>query len=464
MTKTQNLESRQQTPRPATHATFSYPPTIETFFDNDTDHDSEEDPKQLKPTSPDVLTSSTRTDFTYPPIEDLTKTLLKYAKNANLRKLAYPTDLQARRRHFNTFMDNLRIVCNISPWTRQVFDLWPQQVCYSHPFVGTALYNLIFTNISEPCQKHIIDGPPDARTAIFTLRRHCAPLTPDHIERTREAFCSIKQPHNEVATSYLNRIRTISRDCYHAGIPNSDAELIKRTVRGGSNHSFYAASYQRFDADIRRAELNDEALPQFSELESHLLNIDESRGLTIPSMSHRHFNQHANSARQTTFRPQQGTTIRNFTQRQQQAFSSILRPYTNNGGNNPTRQQHRQHRGPPLPNAQRQTPQNTNNHRRTNAPSTRPSTQQQRTNRPPLRQLPNSNHRPSTNGNTNNQNRNQSNAANIVCNNCGRLGHYSRNCTNPARNATSNRGPSSRSSSNNENSAPPQSTTSLLCH
>ncbi|KAI2490467.1 hypothetical protein MHU86_24090 [Fragilaria crotonensis] len=99
-------------------------------------------------------------------------------------------------------------------------------------------------------------------------------------------------------------------------------------------------------------------------------------------------------------------------------------------------------------------PANTNNHRRTNAPSTRPSTQQQRTNRPPLRQLPNSNHRPSTNGKTNNQNRNQSNAANIVCNNCGRLGHYSRNCTNPARNATSNRGPSSRSSSNNENSAP----------
>ncbi|KAI2497647.1 hypothetical protein MHU86_16834 [Fragilaria crotonensis] len=197
------------------------------------------------------------------------KRSLKYAKNANLRKLAYPTDLQARRRHFNTFIDNLRIVCNISPWTRQVFDLWPQQVSYSHPFVGTALYNLIFTNVCDPCQKHIIDGPPDARTAILTLRRHCAPLTPDHVERTREAFCSIKQPHHEVATSYLNRIRILTRDCYHAGIPNTDAELIKRTVRGGSNHSFYAASYQRFDADIRRAELNDEALPPFAELESH---------------------------------------------------------------------------------------------------------------------------------------------------------------------------------------------------
>ncbi|KAI2505255.1 hypothetical protein MHU86_9157 [Fragilaria crotonensis] len=71
-----------------------------------------------------------------------------------------------------------------------------------HLLAQPALYNLIFTNISEPCQKHIIDGPPDARTAIFTLRRHCAPLTPDHIERSR-SFCSIKQPHNELLLPIL---------------------------------------------------------------------------------------------------------------------------------------------------------------------------------------------------------------------------------------------------------------------
>ena len=133
------------------------------------------------------MTSSTRTDFTNPPIEeDLIETLLKYAKNSNLRKLSYPTDLVARCRHFNTFMDNLRIVCNISPWTSKVFDLRPEKISYSHPVVGTALYNLLFTNISDPYQKHIIDGPPDFRTAVFILCRHCAPLTPDHIERTRE--------------------------------------------------------------------------------------------------------------------------------------------------------------------------------------------------------------------------------------------------------------------------------------
>jgi hypothetical protein len=168
---------------------------------------------------------------------------------------------------------------------------------YGHPVVGTALYNLLFTNITEQCQKHIIDLPPDFRTAIMTLRRHCAPLTPDHVERTREAFYSLKQLHQEVATSYLNRIRVLTRDCYHAGIPNSDSDLLKRTVRGGNAHHFYAASYQRFDADIRRAELNDEPLPTFEELESHLLNIDDNRGLTIPTQQQRHYNQHAHSTR-----------------------------------------------------------------------------------------------------------------------------------------------------------------------
>ena len=119
----------------------------------------------------------------------------------------------------------------------------PQQVFNSHPFIGSALYNLIFTNVSNPCQKHIIDGPPDAQTAILTLRRHCAPLTPDHVKQTRKAFCSIKQPHHKVATSYLNSILLLTRHCYHAGIPSTDAKRI--------NHSFCAASYQHFNADIR---------------------------------------------------------------------------------------------------------------------------------------------------------------------------------------------------------------------
>jgi hypothetical protein len=161
--------SRPNAPLPTTrseaHPTFAYPPRQETFFDDNEQDDKQDDdngPPQIPLGSPDVLTSSTRTDFTYPPIEDLTRTLLKYAKTANLQKLNYPSDLLQQGRQFNAFMDNLQIVCNISPWTRNVFALWPKQISYSHPCIGTALYNLLFTNISEPCQKHIIECPPDA--------------------------------------------------------------------------------------------------------------------------------------------------------------------------------------------------------------------------------------------------------------------------------------------------------------
>ena len=458
---TQPLQPSGATPR---HPTFNYPPRVETFFNADSD--SEEEPTKLQQTSPDALTSSTRTDFTYPPIEDLTKTLLKYANSANLKKLNYPTDLVARRRHFNTFMDNLRIVCTISPWTRHVFDQWPQKISYSHPVVGTSLYNLLFTHVTEQCQKHIIDGPPDFRTALFTLRRHCAPLTPDHVERTREAFYSLKQLHQEVATSYLNRIRVLTRDCYHAGIPNSDADLIKRTVRGGSSHHFYSASYQRFDADIRRAEQHDEPLPTFAELESYLLNIDETRGLTIPSQQVRNYNQHAHSTRhyQQSHNLSRSSTYRNFTPRQQQAFSSILRPYHSGNSNNnrprpPGQHNHRNHSNNHRNN--RPPPSNTSNGNRQHQPH-RPQHITTRNNqRPPLRQnnssSSNNHRRPPSSNNTYNASRSPtSNAANVVCNNCGRTGHYARNCTNPPRNPQSNR-PPPRSPSNNNENVPPTS-------
>jgi hypothetical protein len=52
---------------------------------------------QIPLASPVALTSSTGTDLAYPPIEDLTRMLLKNAKNANLQKLSYPTNLVSRQ-------------------------------------------------------------------------------------------------------------------------------------------------------------------------------------------------------------------------------------------------------------------------------------------------------------------------------------------------------------------------------
>jgi hypothetical protein len=110
---TEEIHSRPTTHQ-ENHPTFAYLPIHETFFDNNDDNNDNENkedkPPQIPLASPDAMTSFTRTDFTYPPIEDLTRTLLKYAKTTNLRKLSYPTDLLSRRRQFNTFMDNL-ILC-----------------------------------------------------------------------------------------------------------------------------------------------------------------------------------------------------------------------------------------------------------------------------------------------------------------------------------------------------------------
>ncbi|KAI2493773.1 hypothetical protein MHU86_20778 [Fragilaria crotonensis] len=83
-------------------------------------------------------------------------------------------------------------------------------------------------------------------------------------------------------------------------------------------------------------------LSPFAELESHLLNIDESRGLTLPSQNHRTTTNTPTLPVVTTptIFNRATTKLPNvFSQRQQQAFSSILRPYSNPSSNNQNRNQ-----------------------------------------------------------------------------------------------------------------------------
>jgi hypothetical protein len=63
---------------------------------------------------------------------------------------------------------------------------------------------------------------PEPQSWLWDVSVH-QPLTQDHVELMRYALCSIKQGHQEFATSYLNRIWTLTHKCYHAGIPNTDA-------------------------------------------------------------------------------------------------------------------------------------------------------------------------------------------------------------------------------------------------
>ena len=103
-----------------------------------------------------------------------------------------------------------------------------------------------------------------------------APLTPEHIERTKDHFMQLKQGHNEVASSYFHRIALANKSCFHCGIYHTDYELVYRAIRGKSTHPIYDATYQRFEADLRRADQLSTDLPTFTELESLFLRLDES--------------------------------------------------------------------------------------------------------------------------------------------------------------------------------------------
>ncbi len=201
---------------------------------------------------------------------------------------------------------------------------------------------------------------------------------------------------------------------------------------GGSNHYFYAASYQQFDANISRAELNDEELPPFAEIESHLLNIDKSHGLTLPSQNQWNYNQHANSTCLSflihNFQPRQGTTWI-LTSCQQQAFSSSMQPCTSNN-NGPPQQPNIWTNNPPPA----QPRQNHENECRSTTHQACPFQQQIRGARPPLRPTSSNNSNQGCPSHSNNATRqNPSTPYAVACNNCGRQGHYTDQCITASR-------------------------------
>jgi len=433
----------QESPRPTPFPALSHPshhrhpsdpsePSEPTVYPNDDDNNNTNDGRDggKKP----------------PSSEDLTKTLMKHARNSRLQTLDYPTDLNLRRRHFNNFIDKLMIVCQISIWTADIFDDWPHSINYDHDAVGTALYNVIFSYVNNACQKHLLRGPFDGRNALVVLRRYMAPLTPNYIDKVDETFRSLKQSPKEIATSYFTRINETDRDCFHAGINLDNDALIKRALQGASNHYLYAVTYENYRTMIKMAQKQQTELPRYVELESDLLDIDETNGVSLPGQRTRDYNQHGAysvtdqrhstprprgqhntySNRQQSFRPpnhQQRISTRNntcsFCIKRGHTWSECRSRLNTHRGNQPHR--------PPNHNNVRNPEQRSNNHARAYA-------------------VTNHNNRNRlTNAGASHNRQNQATSYQPICNTCGQPGHYSPNCprrqnTNTVQRGTNNRG------------------------
>jgi hypothetical protein len=291
---------KKKTPKASKKANKSnrkkQPLKVPTIPDDDDDGSSGNDGSNGSPSEEENASSEDEAHkiLKCPSVETLTRILVKHARKLLLRNLDYPPDLNVRRRHFNSFIDILSIVCKISQWTRSTFKDWPAKVNIEQENVNIAFFNLVFTHANEACQKHLLeDCDSCAIKAIQTLQRHCAPITDDHIEKMDIQFRSLAQGENEVATSYFNRIRETKRDCYHAGISLSSLELLSRAIRGASNHHLYDTTYKIFERKFDDYRMDSEnPCPTFIELEMSLSRINERRSLTVPGQTSRNYNQH----------------------------------------------------------------------------------------------------------------------------------------------------------------------------
>ena len=415
-----------------------HPPSFDPNFDgmpSDSDGGSDDDLSDDGKRRATIR--GTRPTGPEPTAELITKILLRSAKNANLRRLNYPSNMEMRRRFFNTFIDSLRITCNISPWTSPLFNEWPNRVIYTHPCIGTALFNLIYAYLGEGCQQQLDPLAQDGNDTLFFLKRRMAPITPDYIDQCHEVFRQIKQAPKESASIYFSRIRSIDRECRHAGIMNSDKQLFKRALKGGCDNRLYEASYERFKADARNSERENKILPSFAELECDMLDIDDSNSL---STNHNHRQRHhIFTASDSQSRTQRHTPNSSHRPPSNSLFStnhnrsnSKTCTYCNKSGHTKFECRKKVRDAQAQPNGH----QPRNNRNQTFTPST---------------------YRPSGrfSGNNNNQSRggNQRNNTqrprfsdserrewlqNIVCNHCGQTGHYANRCPRSDRQSNSN--------------------------
>ena len=211
----------------------------------------------------------------------LTKILTKQAYNQKLAQLWMSPNMQQRRRLFNVFLDDLKIVFLVSPWTAQALDQWPRTVTYYHRNVSVAIYNVVFAYCAPECKDFIRQYGGEGRAALKTLQQQMAQITPEYLDRVQNAFLLVNQGPNKSASTYFRRFRSVVTECIRAGMHMGDEKQVKRLLRSMDNNPIYAATLEAFKTETRRAVRRRTPLPSFDEIESEFLSIDENQGIAI---------------------------------------------------------------------------------------------------------------------------------------------------------------------------------------
>jgi hypothetical protein len=179
---------------------------------------------------------------------------------------------------FNTFMDDLRVVFSISPWTMHVLDNWPQSVHYQWKSISVAIYNVVFAYCTEECKSFIQEYYGHGRAALIELQQQMAQIMPEYLDQVDDAFLQIRQSTNEAASSYFWWFCAVIADCQGAGIQKSERKKVKQLLQSMSeNNISYAATLQSFKVEVRRVKRRDDIFSTFAKIELEFLAIDENR-------------------------------------------------------------------------------------------------------------------------------------------------------------------------------------------
>jgi hypothetical protein len=133
--------------------------------------------------------------------------LLKVASSLDMMKLSMEGNLQTRRKKFDEFEGQLRIVLGLHAKTSVVYADFPIIQRPKDTYVNQALGTFILAKLEGHAKTLAMGHLSDGTAMLQDLRRHCNHLTPQIKLEMYQRLLNLKQSKNESATHYLARFR-----------------------------------------------------------------------------------------------------------------------------------------------------------------------------------------------------------------------------------------------------------------